>query len=122
MTPTMATLPTSGSEAGKAFFRSNRDVAIHVHDLAPALRFYGVVMGFPRIGRSERHLVFDTGTFRLYVNRSDQLCSYVPSFDVPDREEARRRLAAAGCGRPAVGPSSYFEDPFGFVFDIIERR
>ena len=50
----------------------------------------------------------------------------VPSFDVPDRAAALERLQAAGCTLVPIGPHApgehYVRDPFGVVFDVIERR
>jgi catechol 2,3-dioxygenase-like lactoylglutathione lyase family enzyme len=104
--------------------RSNREIAIHVPDLARAEAFYGKLLGFRLIRRSLDQLEFDTGELRLYVNRDTaSLIPYIPSFDVDDYSEARRFLEAAGCKLRFAGeqPVPYFEDPFGFVFDIIER-
>lgn len=104
--------------------RSNREIAIHVSDLERAEAFYGKVLGFRLVRRSLDQLEFDTGELRLYVNRdSSSLISYIPSFDVDDYSEARRFLEAAGCTLRFAGEQSvpYFEDPFGFVFDVIER-
>jgi catechol 2,3-dioxygenase-like lactoylglutathione lyase family enzyme len=104
--------------------RSNREIAIHVPDLARAEAFYGKVLGFRLVRRTLDRLEFDTGELRLYVNRDrSNLIPYIPSFDVEDYSEARRFLEAAGCRLRFAGEDSvpYFEDPFGFVFDIIER-
>ena len=104
--------------------RSNREIAIHVPDLGRAEAFYGKLLGFRLIRRSLDQLEFDTGELRLYVNRDmASLIPYIPSFDVDDYHEARRFLEAAGCKLRFAGeqPVPYFEDPFGFVFDIIER-
>jgi catechol 2,3-dioxygenase-like lactoylglutathione lyase family enzyme len=104
--------------------RSNREIAIHVRDLAQAEAFYGKLLGFRLVRRTLDQLEFDTGELRLYVNRDESsLISYIPSFDVDDYSEARRFLEAAGCRLRFAGeqPVPYFEDPFGFVFDIVER-
>jgi len=104
--------------------RSNREIAIHVRDLGQAEAFYGKVLGFRLVRRTLDQLEFDTGELRLYVNRdASSLISYIPSFDVDDYREARRFLEEAGCTMRFAGTQSvpYFEDPFGFVFDIIER-
>ena len=104
--------------------RSNREIAIHVADLARAEAFYGKVLGFRLVRRTLDQLEFDTGELRLYVNRdTSKPISYIPSFDVEDYHEARRFLEDAGCKVRFAGeqPVPYFEDPFGFVFDIIER-
>jgi catechol 2,3-dioxygenase-like lactoylglutathione lyase family enzyme len=104
--------------------RSNREIAIHVRDLALAEAFYGKLLGFRLVRRTLDQLEFDTGELRLYVNRdTSSLISYIPSFDVDDYSAASRFLEAAGCTQRFAGeqPVPYFEDPFGFVFDIIER-
>jgi catechol 2,3-dioxygenase-like lactoylglutathione lyase family enzyme len=104
--------------------RSNREIAIHVPDLARAEEFYGKRLGFRMVRRTLDQLEFDTGELRLYVNRDlSKLISFIPSFDVEDYHEARRFLEASGCTLKFAGEQAvpYFEDPFGFVFDIIER-
>jgi catechol 2,3-dioxygenase-like lactoylglutathione lyase family enzyme len=106
-------------------FRSNCKVAIHVPDLAQAETFYTGVLGCRLVARSPDQLELDTGALRLYVNRdAATLRSHIPSFDVPDYAAARRHLEAAGCKTVPAGTHTdlvYFQDPFGFVFDIIER-
>ena len=108
-----------------ASFRSNCEVAIHVADLAQAEAFYAGVLGFKLVASSNDQLEFDTGALRLYVNRDPAtLRPYIPSLDVPDYASARRHLEAAGCKTVPAGEHTdavYFLDPFGFVFDIIER-
>jgi catechol 2,3-dioxygenase-like lactoylglutathione lyase family enzyme len=115
-------MPTHHEPTGQ--LRSNREIAIHVPDLARAEAFYGTVLGFRLVRRSLDQLEFDTGELRLYINRdSTNLISFIPSFDVEDYHDARRFLEAAGCKLRFAGEQSvpYFEDPFGFIFDIIER-
>jgi catechol 2,3-dioxygenase-like lactoylglutathione lyase family enzyme len=106
-------------------FRSNCEVAIHVPDLAVAEAFYGGVLGFRLAAKSADQLEFETGALRLYVNRDPEaLRPYIPSLDVPDYAAARRHLEEAGCKTVSAGAHAgavYFQDPFGFVFDIIER-
>lgn len=109
----------------KPLFRANNEVAVHVPDLDRAAHFYGDVLGFRLLGRNERQLEFDAGALRLYVNLDNRpLNSYVPSLDVADREAAREYLSAMGC-KPVHNPSHpgsyYMRDPFGLVFDLVER-
>jgi catechol 2,3-dioxygenase-like lactoylglutathione lyase family enzyme len=96
-----------------------------VPDLAWAEAFYAGVLGFRLLARSADQLEFDTGALRLYVNRDlEALRPYIPSLDVPDYAAARRHLEEAGCQLVSAGSHSgavYFQDPFGLVFDIIER-
>jgi catechol 2,3-dioxygenase-like lactoylglutathione lyase family enzyme len=114
----------SGSQSRIAF-RSNCEIAIHVPDLARAEAFYAGVLGFRLVARSAEQLEFDTGALRLYVNRDPEtVIPYIPSLDVQDYAAARRHLEAAGCKSVSAGAHSaavYFQDPFGLVFDIIER-
>lgn len=116
---------TSTKNGQHPSFRSNREVAIHAPDLARAEAFYAGVLGCRVLSRSDDQLAFDTGTLTLYVNRDHTARhSYIPSFDVPDYAAARRHLEAAGCRTVSVSghdAAVYFMDPFGFVFDIIER-
>jgi catechol 2,3-dioxygenase-like lactoylglutathione lyase family enzyme len=106
-------------------FRSNCEIAIHAPNLARAEAFYAGVLGFRLVARSGDQLEFDTGALRLFVNRdATALRPYIPSLDVPDFATARRHLEAAGCRTVPAGvhPGAvYFQDPFGFVFDIIQR-
>ena len=106
-------------------FRSNREVAIHVPDLERAETFYVGVLGCRVVSRSPDQLDLDTGQLRLYVNRDPGApLGYIPSFDVADYAAARAHLERAGCetvpveGHPGL---VYFRDPYGFVFDIVER-
>lgn len=119
----MSTTAT-GSES-RVGFRSNCEIAIHVPDLARAEAFYGDVLGFRLVTKSPHQLEFDTGALRLYVNRDDEeLRPYIPSLDVPDYAAARHHLEASGCKTVSAGAHSgavYFQDPFGLVFDVIER-
>ena len=107
-------------------FRSNSEVAVHVADLNKAAHFYGDVMGFKLLSRTERQLEFDTGALRLYVNLDSQpLTTMVPSFDVADSEAAREYLQGIGCKPHAVRsqPGLYYvRDPFGLLFDVVERK
>lgn len=113
-------------EAAQPLFRSNNEIAVHVPDLDKAAHFYGDVLGFRLVSRGERQLEFDTGKLRLYVNLDSRpLPSYVPSFDVPDREQAREYLEAIGCKPVPVSSQPglyYMRDPFGLLFDLVERR
>ena len=113
------------SEA-KPAFHANRDIAVHVADLARAAHFYGEVLGLKLLSRTGRQLEFDAGALRLYVNLDSRpLASFVPSFDVADREAAREHLEAAGCKPVHIASHTglyYMRDPFGLLFDLVERK
>ncbi|MFI5167290.1 MAG: VOC family protein [Thermoanaerobaculales bacterium] len=107
-------------------FRADGNVAIHVPDLDRAEAFYAGVLGFRVVSRTADHLELDAGALRLYVNRDAvALRPFIPALEVPDYRAAKLRLERAGC-RIVVewpgGKALYFEDPFGLVLDIIERR
>jgi hypothetical protein len=67
---------------------------------------------------------FETGSFCLYVEKGK---AHGPVFEflVPDVEEAKRRLVAAGCTvqeEDASIPRCYIRDPYGIVFNIGRAR
>jgi len=107
-------------------FRSNSEIAVHVSSLEKAEHFYGEVLGFRLVAKTGRQLEFDTGKLRLYVNLDSRpLTSFVPSFDVADREAAREYLEGAGCKPVHISthPGLYYmRDPFGLLFDLAERN
>lgn len=106
-------------------FRTNRDVAIEVENIVDAEAFYAGTLGFRIRSRSADQFELDAGSFTLWVNRVASRAdrrSFIPSLDVPNAAAARVALREAGCR--IVRDSArgfYFEDPFGFVLDVIER-
>ena len=110
-------------EGPRAAFSSNREVALHVADLDRAEAFYVGVLGGRLVDKSEGHLEIDSGALTLYVNRDeDTQHSFIPSFDVPDGARAALQLQVAGCEvEQCASGGRYFRDPFGLVFDIVER-
>jgi len=108
----------------KKAFKSSRDVIIQTDNLGGAIEFYETTLGFPVTDRSRDLVEFETGAFRLYVEKGDRPG---PVFDflVPDIQATRTRLLAAGCTLveedPAV-PRCYIRDPFGLVFNIEETE
>ncbi|MFN2563685.1 MAG: SRPBCC domain-containing protein [Gemmatimonadaceae bacterium] len=129
--PTVAARLHAHVEAAEAAdphvrFTSNRDVAVEVSDLAPAEEFYAGTLGFQVRSRGETYLELDTGAFTLWVNcTSGPRRSFIPSLDVHDAARARAVLEAAGCRivrEAEAGRGFYFEDPFGFVMDVVEKR
>ena len=107
-------------------FRSNSEIAVHVSSLEKAEHFYADVMGFRLVAKTGRQLEFDTGQLRLYVNLDSRpLPSYVPSFNVADREAACEYLESVGCKLMHIASQPglyYIRDPFGMLFDIVERK
>ena len=104
-------------------FNSNKCVAIHVKDLKKPETFYSNVMGFKLKEKRSDCLVYDTGLLELYVVKDTQQRPPVPSFTVKDLQAAREYLLAKGC-KVVTEPEGgwlYFQDPNGFVFDLIER-
>jgi catechol 2,3-dioxygenase-like lactoylglutathione lyase family enzyme len=106
-------------------FISNGLFAIHVPDLAKARDFYHDKLGFRLIAESGEQLVFETGRFRLYVNRDDQFMAFVPALEVADYEAAKEFLKSSGCEIVRDWPKSkalYFRDPLGQIIDIKEAK
>lgn len=114
--------------AGSAAFRANNEIALHVPDPAAAAVFYEQVIGGQVVARGADCIEVRSGVLRLFLLR-DPVPTHdrvVPSFDVPDRAAALTRLQAAGCTLVPIGPHApdgfYVRDPFGVVFDVLERR
>ena len=109
-------------------FTANNELALHVPDPAAAESFYTEVLGCVVVDRTPDCISLTNGMLRLYLLRDPVRThdAVVPSFDVPDRAAALARLAAAGCRFVPIGPHApgevYVQDPFGVIFDVIERR
>jgi catechol 2,3-dioxygenase-like lactoylglutathione lyase family enzyme len=101
-------------------FQSERDIIIRTPSWEVAVGFYQSVLGFPVVHRDKTLVGFETGAFRLYVEKG---IAHGPvlEFMVPDVALARARLLAAGCvvveEDPSV-PRCYVRDPQGLVFNV----
>jgi catechol 2,3-dioxygenase-like lactoylglutathione lyase family enzyme len=99
---------------------SSRDVIIRSEAFEAAVRFYEKILGFPVSSRSDALVGFDTGAFRLYVEKGE---AHGPVFDflVDDVPAMRESLLRAGCTvieeDPAV-PKCYLRDPYGLTFNL----
>lgn len=109
-------------------FTANNELALHVPDPIAAERFYTAVLGCTVVDRTPDCISLTSGLLRLYLLRDPVRThdAVVPSFDVSDRAAALTQLQAAGCTLVPIGPHApggvYVQDPFGVVFDLIERR
>ena len=116
----------SSESSGPRSFRSSWEIAIHLPDLGRAEAFYGGVLGFPMVAKSDSLLQFDTGELMLYVNKDATASKgFIPSLEVSDAAAARRALEAAGCEIVCAYPDSlgfYFRDPFGMLLDVIQVK
>jgi len=100
--------------------RSGADVVIRTDAWDKARHFYGTVLGLPLSHEADALLGYDTGAFRLYIEKGRP---HGPVFEflVPEVEPAKRVLLLAGCSvveeDPSV-PRCYLRDPFGMVFNL----
>ena len=108
-------------------FAANNELALHVPDPAAAESFYAQVLGCEVVSRTPDCIALRSGALRLYLLR-DPTPGHepvVPSFDVADRSAALTALQAAGCTLVPIGPHApgahYLRDPYGILFDVIER-
>jgi catechol 2,3-dioxygenase-like lactoylglutathione lyase family enzyme len=104
-------------------FTSSGDFAIHVTDIPRARAFYRDTLGFKLVRDAEDKLVFETGKFRLYVNKDDKGMPFIPALQVPNYDAAKTFLKNSGCEIIHEWPGSkalYFRDPLGQIIDIIE--
>ena len=104
----------------KKVLESSRDVIIQTDNWTKAIEFYETTLGFSVTHRSAKLVEFETGAFRLYVEKGNRPG---PVFDflVPDMQAAKTRLLAAGCKiveEDASIPRCYIRDQFGLVFNI----
>ncbi|RDS82420.1 VOC family protein [Dyella psychrodurans] len=100
--------------------RSSRDIIIRTGDWAAATEFYASALGFELVYRGQNMVGFETGSFRLYVEKGE---AHGPVFDflVPDVQAAKAKLVAAGCAlveEDASVPRCYLRDPFGVTFNL----
>ncbi|MFL5581945.1 MAG: VOC family protein [Gemmatimonadaceae bacterium] len=108
-------------------FAANNELALHVPDPAAAERFYVGTLGCAVVSRAPDCIALASGALRLYLLRDPARThdAVVPSFDVPDRASALAALEQAGCTLVPIGPHApgdhYVRDPFGVVFDLVER-
>ena len=106
-----------------ATIRSSRDVILRTEQWDAARRFYGGVLGLSVAHEGESIVGFETGAFRLYVERGPAHGA-VFDFLVPDVAAAKQALLNAGCTLieedPSV-PRCYLRDPFGLVFNLGTR-
>ncbi len=101
-------------------FRSSRDIIIRTKDWAAATAFYTSTLGLAAVYRSEKLIGFETGSFRLYVEKGDE---HGPIFEylVPDVQAAKAALIAVGCTlveEDAAVPRCYIRDPYGITFNL----
>jgi catechol 2,3-dioxygenase-like lactoylglutathione lyase family enzyme len=101
-------------------FTGNRDIAVSVKDLESSRGFYEGVLGFNPEYLEEGMAVYNSGQFTLYVQEGEPYPP-VPSFTVPDINEARKHLMGAGCTILEDRETSvYFRDPDGITWDAIQ--
>jgi predicted enzyme related to lactoylglutathione lyase len=103
-------------------FKSSRAVIIRTEKWSEAIQFYRSVLGLPVTYEDATLVGFETGSFRLYVEKGKE---HGPVFEflVADVQAAKKQLLKAGCTiveeDPAV-PRVYIKDPYGLVFNIGE--
>jgi catechol 2,3-dioxygenase-like lactoylglutathione lyase family enzyme len=101
-------------------YESTREVVIRTEAWAEATDFYRSVLGLPVAYETPTMLGFETGAFRLYVEKG---AAHGPVFEflVADVAAAKSRLLAAGCTlveEDATVPRCYVRDPFGVTFNL----
>ena len=103
--------------------KSSRDVLIQTKKMDVAANFYENVMGFKVFKRNEHIIGFETGSFRLFLDKGEPF-GPVFEFITPHFEETKRKLMKAGCRvedeDPKI-PHCYMRDPFGNIFNLAEE-
>jgi histidine triad (HIT) family protein len=125
---TLSPLMASQQRRAAQQFTANDELALHVPDPAAAESFYVDTLGCVVFDRAPDCISLKNGALRMYLLRDPHPSheQVVPSFDVKNRAEALARLQAAGCSLVPIGPHApgehYVRDPFGILFDVVERR
>jgi predicted enzyme related to lactoylglutathione lyase len=101
-------------------FESTREVVIRTEAWREAANFYRSVLCLPISYETPAMLGFETGAFRLYVEKG---AAHGPVFEflVADVTAAKARLLAAGCTlveEDASLPRCYVRDPYGVTFNL----
>ena len=101
-------------------FNSSRDVIIRTQKWSEAVSFYRSVLALPIAHEDEAMVGFESGSFRLYVEKGPEHGA-VFEFLVPDVQAAKRQLLKAGCTIVEEDPDlprCYIKDPHGLVFNL----
>ena len=102
---------------------SSRDVLIQTNTINLAVTFYEQILGFKVFERSENLVGFETGSFRLFLDKGKSL-GPVFEFYVPNLNEAKKMLIENGCQievEDPLVPKCYIRDPFGLIFNLAEK-
>jgi catechol 2,3-dioxygenase-like lactoylglutathione lyase family enzyme len=90
-----------------------------------ATTFYKDVMGLQEGGKVAGHSHFVSNNIHLYFEGDASVSGPIFEFLVPDLEEAKKELLAAGCivvRWDGPGKSCYIRDPFGITFNVFEDK
>lgn len=103
--------------------KSSLDVLIQTEQMDAAANFYEKVLGLKVIERGKQLVGFETGSFRLYIDKGEP---YGPVFEffVPNLKKAKTLLVDNGCRveiEDPLIPRCYIRDPFGLIFNIAEK-
>ena len=103
-------------------FNSADCVAIHLQDITAAENFYTNVMKFTLVNRSEIHLEYNTGQFRLCIDKELNTLPPLPNFTVPDLGATKTGLLANGCIILRESTNCLnFSDPFGITYAVVQK-
>lgn len=96
------------------------DILLQAQDPKAAAAFYITQLGFAITSESDELIAMSGPHINLYIERGPAL-GPVLEVTVKSVEEARERLAAAGCeiikDEPEF-PRTYVRDPFGLVYNL----
>jgi predicted enzyme related to lactoylglutathione lyase len=97
-------------------------VSIHLQDITEAENFYTNVMKFTLVNRSETHLEYHTGAYRLCIDQELNSRPPLPSFAVQDIGIVKSGLVANGCVILRESTNCLdFSDPFGITYAIVQK-
>jgi catechol 2,3-dioxygenase-like lactoylglutathione lyase family enzyme len=90
-----------------------------------ATKFYKEVLGLEEGNGSSSYSHFISNNHHIYFDNNTSVPGPIFEFLVPDLDEAKQELLAAGCTVmrwDGLGKSCYLRDPFGFTFNVFEDK
>ena len=106
-------------------YKLSHHINLPVADIAAAKKFYGEVLHLPQAARNDELIEFTDGTLHMYLDAEWKNPGPIFEFEVEDLEAARDELLAEGCTVirwEGVGKSNYMRDPFGYQFNLWQKR
>ncbi len=104
-------------------YKFSRCFALQTPDPEKALKFYQTVFGLEKVESGANEIELKAGQFRFFLDQGTPM-GPIMEFVVPDLEQAKTELLAAGCEIVrwgGLGKPCYMKDPFGLIFNVFQE-